>query len=344
MSGNNRAGAGIFSVEEDHMTKLIRLLGYSLAGLLGASLVSAGAASAQDKLVVGIYKSGTQQYFIDEAAGFAKAAADLGYQSKIINVELDANLAISAISDAIASGAKGIALTAPDQGIGPAAAKAAADAGVLLVATDDSLKDGAGNPVPYVGFDGKDMGTKVGVAAGELLKSSGWLEEGSYGILSVEVQTLSVCNDRTNASRDEVAKAGADAAKVFAVAYDGTTNSALEAAGPVITAHPDVNKWVVFACNDEGALGTVNALANAGFSPDDIIAVGLGAYEACRPWAAGQPSGFKAALYISGVDVGDAAARALINSIETGAPLPLNTVANTTIVDPTNYKDFLPCT
>lgn len=325
------------------MIKTSRVLGHALlaAGMFG--LASGSAVIAQEKLIVGIYKSGTQQYFIDEAAGFTKGAEAAGYSAKTINVELDANLAISAISDAIASGAKGIAITAPDQAIGPAVTKAAADAGVLLVATDDSLTDGDGNPVPYVGFDGKDMGTKVGVAAAGLLEESGWLD-GSYGILSVEVQTLSVCNDRTNASRDEVGKVGADAARVFPVAYDGTTNSALEAAGPVITAHPDVENWIVFGCNDEGVLGTVNALANAGFSPDSIIAVGLGAYEACRPWAAGQPSGFKAALYISGVDVGEAAAKALIAAIEDGVPLPPNTVANTTIVDPTNYKDVMPCT
>lgn len=324
------------------MTKTSRAVSHALlaAGLFGLAL--SGTAIAQDKLIVGIYKSGTQQYFIDEAAGFTKAAEAAGYSAKTINVELDANLAISAITDAIASGAKGIAITAPDQAIGPAVTKAAADASVLLVATDDSLKDGAGNAVPYVGFDGKDMGTKVGIAAADLLGKSGWLS-GNYGILSVEVQTLSVCNDRTNASRDEVTKAGADAAKIFPVAYDGTTNSSLEAAGPVITAHPDVENWVVFACNDEGALGAVNALTNAGFSADNIIAVGLGAYEACRPWAAGQASGFKAALYISGVDVGAAAATALINAIEKGEPLPPNTVANTTIVDPTNYKDVMPC-
>jgi L-arabinose transport system substrate-binding protein len=111
----------------------------------------------------------------------------------------------------------------------------------------------------------------------------------------------------------------------------------------VITAHPDVNKWVVFACNDEGALGTLNALTNAGFSPDDLIVVGLGAYEACHPWAAGQPSGFKAALYISGVDVGSAAAKALIAAIDNGTPLPPKTVANTTIVTPDNYKSVMTC-
>lgn len=325
------------------MTKFTRLLGCTIvaAGLMGTAF--AGAATAQDKLIVNINKSGTQQYFIDQGNGFTKAAEDLGYKASVINVELDANLAISAITDAIAAGAKGIAITVPDQAVGPAIAKAAADAGLLLVATNDNIADAAGNPIPLVGFDGKDMGTKVGIAAGDLLKKSGWLDGGSYGILSVEVQTLSVCNDRTNASRDEIGKAGADAAKIFPVTYDGTTNSALEAAGPVVTAHPDVDKWVVFGCNDEGVLGTLNALNNAGFAPDDIIGVGLGAYEACHPWAAGQPSGFKAALYISGTDVGAGAAKALIAALDDGTPLPLNTVADTSIVTPENYKDVMPC-
>jgi L-arabinose transport system substrate-binding protein len=300
-------------------------------------------AHAEDKLLVAIYKSGTQQYFIDEAAGFKKAAEAAGYKAKIINVELDANLAVSAVSDAIAAGAKGIALTAPDQAMGAAAAKAADEGKVLLVATDDPLKDGAGKPVPFVGFDGVDMGTKVGEKAGELLKSSGWLKDTSYGVLSVEVQTLSVCNDRTNASRQQVIAAGADESKIVSVSYDGTTDASLAASGPVITAHPGINKWVVFGCNDEGALGATNALKNAGFDPDSVITVGLGAYEACRPWKEGIPSGFKASLYISGVDVGEAAANTLIASIEKGAPLPEKTVAKTSIVDPGNYKDVMSC-
>lgn len=307
------------------------------------TLLAAGVAQAQDKLIVAIYKSGTQQYFIDQAAGFTAAAKELGYEARIINVELDANLAISAVSDAIASGAKGIGLTAPDQAMGPAAAKAAKDAGIPLIATDDPLKDADGKDVPFAGFDGVAMGTKVGDKAGELLKASGWLDGGNVGILSVGVETLSVCNDRTNAEKAQLIAAGAKEENFITVAYDGTTDSALTAAGPVITANPAVEKWVVVSCNDEGVLGASNALKNAGVAPADVIAVGLGAYEACRPWKAGIESAFKASLYISGVDVGDAAARALINAIENGEPLPEKTVANTTIVDPATYADIMPC-
>ncbi|WP_426127740.1 substrate-binding domain-containing protein [Pararhizobium sp. PWRC1-1] len=303
----------------------------------------ASTASGADKLVVAIYKSGTQQYFLDQAAGFTKAAEELGYKAQIINVELDANLAISAVSDAIAAGAKGIGLTAPDQAMGAAAAAAAAKAGIPLIATDDPLKDSDGKPVPFAGFDGVAMGTKVGERAGDLLKQSGWLGGTKYGILSINLDTLSVCNDRTDAAKAQLLAAGSTEANVIPVSYDGTTDVALSASGPVITANPDVAKWVVVSCNDEGVLGGVNALKNAGFSASDVIAVGLGAYEACRPWKEGIETGFKAALYISGTDVGDAAARALIKSIETGEPLPEKTVANTTIVDPTSYANIMPC-
>jgi L-arabinose transport system substrate-binding protein len=306
-------------------------------GLLGIS-----GALAQQKSIVAIYKSGTQQYFIDQAKGFVDAAKAAGYAARTINVELDANKGVSAMNDAISSGAKGVAMTAPDQAIGPAVAKLAADAKIPFVATDDSLKDASGAAIPFVGFDGADMGNKVGEAAGKLVADAKWAS-GSYGVLPVEVQTLSVCMDRTNAERAQILKAGADPKKIFPVAYDGTTNSSLNAAGPVITAHPDINKWVVFGCNDEGALGTLNALKNSGIQPKDMIVVGLGAYEACHPWAAGQESGFKAAFYVSGVDVGAAAADALIASIEKGTPLPPKTIAKTTIVTPATYKSVMAC-
>ena len=108
-----------------------------------------------------------------------------------------------------------------------------------------------------------------------------------------------------------------------------------------MSAHPDVTKWVIAGCNDESVLGATNALAAAGVLPADIIGVGLGAYEACRPWAAGQETGFKSALFISGLDVGEAAANVLWEHVVNGAPLPEKTIANTTMVTPENFKDVM---
>ena len=294
-------------------------------------------------LFVVINKSADQQYFIDLQNSFVDAAKNLGADSKKFDAKLDPNLGVSLVNDAISAGAKGIAITVPDQTIGPAIAKAAKDAGVVLIATDDGIVDEAGNPVPFVGFDGKDMGKKVGEAAAKLLTESGWLSDSAkkVGVLSVEVQTLSVCNDRTDNEKAAVVAAGVPEAQVFPVPYTGEALSAQDAAGPVITAHPEITNWIVFGCNDEGALGAINSLATAGVKTDDIIGVGLGAYEACKFWAAGQPSGFKAGLFISGLDVGKTAATVLYDAVVNGKAPAANSYAPTSIVDASNYSSVM---
>ncbi len=304
------------------------------------------AAPGGDKpLFVAINKAADQQYFIDLQTAFIEKIEELGGTAEKFDAKDQAELGVNLVNDAISKGAKGIAITVPDQAIGPAIAKAAADAGIPLVATDDPIEDEAGNPIPFVGFDGTDMGNKVGEEAGRLLKESGWLTDGSVvGMLAVEKQDLSVCELRTEAQKAQLEAAGLPADRIYDVASGATVDTANTASGPVITAHPDVTKWIATGCNDESVLGAINALAAAGVLPADIIGVGLGAYEACRPWAASQDSGFKAALFISGLDVGAAAAEVLYNNVVNGDEIPAMTVAKTTIVSPDNYTDVMDAT
>src|SRR5256712_2497619 len=180
-----------------------------IATLVMASCGSSTTGSSAKPLFVGINKSADQQYFIDQQQAFKAEIEKKGGQVKLYNAKLDANTGISEVNDAISAGAKGIAITVPDQTIGPAVSKAAADAKVALVATDDAIKDSSGNPVPFVGFSGTDMGNKVGDEAAKLLTAAGWLTSGKkVGVLSVEVQTLSVCNDRTTAEKAKITAGG----------------------------------------------------------------------------------------------------------------------------------------
>ena len=175
----------------------------------------AAAETGGKPLFIAINKSADQQYFIDLQNSFMDKATELGADAKKFDAKLDPNLGVSLVNDAISAGAKGIAITVPDQTIGPAIAKAAKDAGVVLIATDDSIVDEDGNPVPFVGFDGKDMGKKVGEAAAKLLTDSGWLADATkkVGVLSIEVQTLSVCNDRTDNDKAAIIAAGVPEAR-----------------------------------------------------------------------------------------------------------------------------------
>ena len=311
------------------------------AALLTASVLPVAAQDEAPLLYV-INKSADQQYFIDLQDAFVARAEELGARALRADAGLEPAQGIDLVNDAISAGAAGIAITVPDQTIGPAISDAANAAGVALIATDDGIVDSAGAPIPFVGFSGQDMGAKVGAEAARLLTEGGWLEDDSVnlGVLSTEVQTLSVCEDRTNASKAAMLEVGVAEDAIAQVPYTGEASSAQDAAGPVITANPDVTHWVVFACNDEGVLGTLNALATQGVSPDNVLGVGLGAYEACKFWAADQASGFKGALFISGQDVGRTAADVLYEHVVNGAELPAESIAPTTIVGPDTYADI----
>ncbi|MFW5714362.1 MAG: substrate-binding domain-containing protein [Brevefilum sp.] len=329
-------------VTKENYTSVMDPISLNNCGV-GVEEIPVGEESTEDLLFVAINKSADQQYFIDLQNSFVETVEGYGGEARKFDAQLDPNLGVSLVNDAISAGAQGIAITVPDQTIGPAIAQAAADAGVVLIATDDSISDAEGNLVPFVGFDGKDMGRKVGDAAADLLTEAGWLDDADkkVGVLSADVETLSVCNDRTDNEKIAISAAGVPDEQIFSVPYTGEALSAQDAAGPIITANPDITNWVVFGCNDEGVLGTTNALATAGFEPDSIIAVGLGAYEACKFWAADQASGFKAALFISGLDVGKTAAEVLYDAVVNGIVPPEQTFAPTTIVTPDNYQDVM---
>ena len=117
-----------------------------LSGVFCAgTLVGATAALAADPPhFFYVVKDGNDLWFLDEVAG-AKAEADkLGAKFTSQNVELDANLAITGVDNAIAGGAAGIVIVVPEQQIGPAVLKKAKDAGIPMIAVDDGIVDDAG--------------------------------------------------------------------------------------------------------------------------------------------------------------------------------------------------------
>ena len=108
-----------------------------------------------------------------------------------------------------------------------------------------------------------------------------------------------------------------------------------------MNAHPDITNWVVFGCTDSGVAGSLAAFDTAGVKTEDVIGVGIGAYEACIPWAAGKPTGFKGSLNISLQEEGKIAATLLNDAIVNGKTPPAETIVSTSIVDTTNFKTIM---
>jgi L-arabinose transport system substrate-binding protein len=321
-------------------TKLAFLAGVGM--VYGLTAVATARAAGDTPLTIAyIQKQGDQQYFVDEANGARDEAKALGHvKVDVVNVQMDANAAISAMNVMVGQKVNGIAIVVPDQQIGPQVIDMASGASIPLVSSDDPIKSGTGQPAPFVGFDGYQMGYKVGQAAGELYKKAGWAPDSTRVAAAYEEQ-LSVCADRENG---EEAGFKAAAGSVPTIVKIGTDNSVVDAqnrTSAVVTANPQIKHWVVWGCNDENETGAVTALTNADIPVSGIIGVGLGAYLTCKDWQAGQESGNKAALFISGHDVGSAAVKVLVDAIRNKTPLPAKTIATTTIVTPINWKGVM---
>lgn len=307
----------------------------------GASSGSA-AGGGQDGPVTLAYlqKQGDQQYFVDQARGAKEAAEELGDVTvNVVNLGTDSNKAISEVDAAIAQGVDGIIIVVPDQAIGPQVIDRANEAGIPIMASDDVIEDADGQAAPFTGFNGTAMGQEVGAEAARLYAEAGWSAD-TTRILSVYKQDLSVCKQRVDGALESFTEAaGGEAPEVVEVGTDNSVTDALNKTGAVFTANQDVENWIVWGCNDESETGAVTGLQNAGVSPDNIIGVGLGAYLTCKDWAAGEETGNKAALFIDGAEVGKAAVNAMVDSVRTGAELPPETIADTSMVDADTYEE-----
>lgn len=285
-----------------------------------------------------LQKQGDQQYFIDEANGAKEAAEAAGDVTvNVVDLGTDSNKAISEVEAAIAQQVDGIIIVVPDQQIGPQVIQLANDAGIPIMAADDTIEDGAGNAAPFAGFDGTSMGEQVGAEAASLYQKAGWTAADTR-ILSAYKEDLSVCQQRVDGAASAFSKAVADGPEVIKVGTDNSATDAQDKAGAVITANSGVKHWIVWGCNDENETGVVTALQNSGVAPANIIGVGLGAYLTCKDWKAGQDTGNKAALFISGVEVGKSAVDSMVALLRDGTALPPQSIANTEIVDASNWE------
>jgi L-arabinose transport system substrate-binding protein len=285
-----------------------------------------------------LQKQGDQSYFVQEAQGAQSEAAKLGNVKVVVaNLQTDSNLAINDLNAELGQGVNGIAITVPDQKIGPQVISAAQTAKVPLVASDDPIKSGTGQPAPFVGFDSQQMGTKVGQEAGQLFKQSGWSPSDTK-VLAAYQEGLSDCQLREQGEEQGFQAAAGTTLPIVKVGTDNSVVNAENLTGAALAANRSVKHWVVWGCNDENETGAVTALQNAGIAPTDINGVGLGAYLTCKDWEAGKTTGNKASLWISGADVGSLAVKELVDNIRNHTPLPPQTIAPTTIATPQNFR------
>lgn len=301
--------------------------------------------SESDKLVVyGIYKSGDQTWFIDEGDAAQEAVEAAGGEFIYVDAKMSPEEYLKAIDNAIANNASGIVTCIPDQTMSQAVVDKAEEAGIPIVAADDALQDDDGEKLaPWVGIDGYVIGEKNGEWIADYMKDNDMVEDGEVGLLLLTMDTVSSCVPRTEGEYDKFTELCPefDTSRIFKADYDGTTDKGNTAAAAVITAHPEIKKWVVTGANEEGTVGAIRALESAGLDADACV-VGLGAYMAKDEWNNKGADGtcMKAAAYFSSESVGGDSVKVLLDIID-GKDVPMETAVDAEVVTPETYKEVM---
>jgi L-arabinose transport system substrate-binding protein len=301
-----------------------------------------------------LQKQGSQDYFVDEMNGAKAAASTLGNVTVTpVDANMDNSATVSAVKGAKALGVNGIIIVPPDGSTGPQDWQFASSEGIPIISADDQVCMNNPNPVackpgdllPRVGFDAQQMGTDVGQEAGTLLRQrSGWTASNTR-ILEEWQFSTTVCTPRVTYADMVFRQSGGPAASsIPAIKVDtdnsesGTPTSAQSKTASTINAYHSITHWIVLGCNDQNVQGAINALSNAGTSPANILAVGLGGDVACKGWEANAPNAMAAALLINGYRVGYDAVTAMVDHVRNGAKFAPLTTVSVTMANKSNWQ------
>lgn len=301
------------------------------------------APAADEKLVIyGIYKAGDQTWFIDEGEAAKKAVEAAGGEFIFVDAKMSPEEYLKAIDNAIANKASGVVTCIPDQTMSQAVIDKLSEANIPVVAADDALQDGSGAKLaPWVGINAYVIGEANGQWMADYAKENNLVADPEVGMLLMTMDTVSSCVPRAEGEYDKFTELCPefDKTKIFRADYDGTTDKGNTAATAVITAHPEIKKWLVTGANEEGCVGAARALESAGLDKDACV-VGLGAYMAKDEFKKEGGSCMKASAYFSADSVGAGSVNVLLDVIA-GKEVPMETAVDAVVVTPETYKEVM---
>lgn len=295
------------------------------------------------KKIYGIYKAGDQTWFINEGDAAKAAVEAAGGEFTFVDAKMSPEECLKAVDNAIANKADGIAICVPDQTMSQSVADKCKEAGIPVVACDDALEVDGKKIAPWVGIDAYAIGQENGEWLANYAKDNDLLKDDSVGVLIMTMDTVSSCVPRAEGEIDKFTELcpDFDQSRIFKADNDGTTDKGNTAATAVITAHPEITKWLVTGANEECTIGATRALETAGLDKDSVV-VGLGAYMAKDEWNNKGADGtcMKASTYFSADQIGQGSV-AVLSQMIAGQDVEQEQAVSATMVTPENYKEVM---
>lgn len=288
--------------------------------------------SAEDgKTIAGIYKMGTATWFVQEGAASQGAVENDGGSWKYMDADQNAATYTQLLDTVIADKVDGVLVCAPDQNLSQMTVDKLKEANIPVIAVDDALEGEDGKLLaPWVGIDGYNIGLAVGKWGADYIADNKLADDKSFGVLLMTADTVSSCVPRTKGELEGIKDF--DQARVWSADCDTSAEDGNQAANAVITGHPEITKWLVMGVSDESSQGAARAIEAAGLGKDSMV-VGLGGY-LCPDEFANPDSCFRAAAYFSARDVGETAAKEMLDYLNNGIEIPEKYAVDAVIVTP----------
>ncbi|MBQ6595000.1 MAG: substrate-binding domain-containing protein [Clostridia bacterium] len=324
------------------MKKILALVLIALLAVGSCALAEAAHDKNGDgKLVVyGIYKSGDQEWFLNEGAAARATVEAAGGEYFYVDVALEGQKMLDAIEQAHVNGADGIVTCTPDQTMSQVIVDTCNEYGIAVVACDDALEVNGEKIAPWVGIAGYNIGSSCAEWLCDYIEENALAEDETCGVLIMTMSTVSSCVPRTDGEYDVLSARFPqfeEGGRLFYADYDGTTEKGNTASAAVITGNPQISKWMVMGANEEGIIGVVRAIETAGLDAESAC-VGMGAYLASEEYEKG--SCLKASPYFSDVAIGTYSVNTLFDVID-GNEVEMETAVPAEITTPENYHDIL---
>ena len=270
------------------------------------------------------------EWYQNVQKGMEARAAELGIELEIVDSNQDISRQVSLAEDLIAKGVDVLILTPAEQkGAVPIVRKAKAE-GVPLV-IEASPVEGMETMVAICDYD---CGYKGGVQTAEIFKEE---FSGTARILAIDLPMLRPCILRVDGFYDGFTSVYPDAEIVHRLDGQGLKDQALQVATDALTADPDIN--VIYGCNDDSALGALQAYRAAGLDEDDLIVCGTGGEGNAFIFEFEQDGPYRVEACMFPENVGYECINMAV-SLFRGEEVPEHFVTATAAVTPENYEQY----
>jgi ribose transport system substrate-binding protein len=199
--------------------------------------------------------------------GMMERADQLGIQLEVADANLDMAKQVAFAEDFMAKGVDVLIISPVQQEGAVQIVKKAKMEGIPLI-IEASAVEGMTTLVAICDYD---CGFKGGVETGKYVKAR---LGGKARIMAIDLPMLRPCILRVDGFYDGIRTIIPDAVMVHRLDGQGLKDHALQVATDALTADPDIN--VIYGCNDDSALGALQAYRSAGLDEKKLVVCGTG--------------------------------------------------------------------